>query len=358
MTRSPSYCLQLLCFVVTVSALSGQSAAQVPSIPPGTNLNDPQVFLPLAISANSLDDSKVMPWHLKAFFESFDEKGQPADKGTYEEWRLASGKSKRIYIGAHYSQTEYEDPNGVYYETAAGAPPWPLSLIGMKLTHPVPDSGDTGGSTPEIRPFNATKSVKLSCLMLSQPLKKVQWPLGLFPTYCFSAGSTVLRSELFYGGIQTIRNEIATFRGVYVAKDISLSDSGKTLIHIQLTSLASMTESEAAALDALRDFAKITPPKQLEVSAGVMTGKKIGGRNPVYPEQARMNRIQGRVLMAAIIGTDGHIHQLRIVSSPDELLSISAVSAVGTWVYPPYMFQGKPVGVQTQINVVYRLGTD
>jgi TonB family protein len=348
--------VSLFCFLVTAPLLSGQSAPPAPSIPHGTNLSDPQALLPLALSANSLDDPKLMPWHLKASFETFDEKGQSADRGTYEEWHLASGKSKRIYTSAHYNQTEYENAEGVYYETPTGAAPWPLSLIGRELVHPMPDKIDTGGSTPELRPFSATKSIKLNCLMLSQPLKKIQWPLGLFPTYCFNAGSTMLRFELFYGGIESVRNQMATFRGIYVAKDISLSDNTKPLLHIQLASLSSMAESEAAAIGALPEFVKIAPPKQLDVSTAVMTGKKIGGRNPAYPEQAKENHVQGKVIMKAVIGTDGRIHQLRVVSSSDEMLSISAVSAVGTWVYTPYLFQGKPVSVQTQITVIYTLG--
>jgi TonB family protein len=350
-------CLLPICLFLYGPIAVAQTASVEPAIPPpGTNLSDPQTLLPLAVSANSLDDPKLTPWHLKASFESFDDKGQPADKGTFEEWRLGPGKSKRIYTSAHYNQAEYENPTGIFYESNVGAPPWPLSLIGKEFVHPMPDSSDTRGSTPELRPFNATKSIKLSCLMLSQPLKKIQWPLGLFPTYCFNAGSTMLRFELFYGGIEAIRNEMATFRGAYVAKDISLSDSGNRLLHMQLVSLSSMTESEGAAIDALPGFVKIAPPKQLDVSTGVMTGRKIGGRNPTYPERARANRVQGRVVMDAMIGTDGRIHQLRVVTSPDELLSISAVSAVGTWVYSPYIFQGNPVSIKTQINVVYNLG--
>jgi TonB family protein len=357
MTRKALYSsVSFFCFLMAGSLLSAQSAPQAAPVPPGIKLSDPQALLPLAISANSLDDPKLKPWHLKASFETLNDKGQPADRGTYEEWRLVSGKSKRIYTSAHYSQTEYEDAKGIYYETPAGAAPWPLSLVGKELVHPMPDKTDMDNSTPELRPFSASKSIKLNCLMLSQPLKKIQWPLGLFPTYCFSAASTMLRFELFYGGIEAIRNQMATFRGVYVAKDISLSDSARPLLHIQLISLSSMAESEAVAVDALPGFAKIAPPKQVDVSNAVMTGKKIGGRNPVYPEQAKTNHVQGKVIMKALIGTDGRIHQLRVVSSSDELLSISAISAVGTWVYTPYIFQGKPISVQTQITVIYNLG--
>jgi TonB family protein len=349
-------CLSAIFFLLSAATLLSQASSTEPAIPPGTNLSDPQALLPLAVTVNSLDGTKLTPWHLKASYESFDEQGKLADQGTFEEWRLSPDKWKRTYTSAKFNQTEYESPEGRFYETDAGAPPWPLSLIGKELVHPMPGGDDADGSTPELRPFNATKSVKLSCLMLTQPLKKTHWPLGLFPTYCFDANSAMLRFELFYGGVEAVRNQMATFRNTYVAKDITLSDDGKQLLHIRLLSLSSMSQNDAVALSATPGFAKIAPPKQVDVSTGVMTGNKIGGPNPRYPAEARQNHVQGKVVMQARIGTDGRIHQLRVVSTTDELLSIAAITAVERWVYKPYTLQGKPVSVKTQINVVFQLG--
>lgn len=349
-------CLSPIFLLLLATTLLGQTNSAGPAIPPGTNLSDPQVLLPLAVTANSLDDTKITPWHLKASYESFDEKGKLADQGTFEEWRLSPDKWKRTYASAKFNQTEYESQEGRFYETDAGAAPWPLSLIGKELIHPMPGADDADGSTPEIRPFNATKAVKLSCLMLTQPLKKTHWPLGLFPTYCFGANSAMLRFEIFDGSVEAVRNQMAAFRNTYVAKDIVLSDDGKQLLHIQLLNLSSMSQSEVSALSATPGFSKIAPPKQVDVSTGVMTGSKIGGPNPVYPERAKQNHVQGKVVMQALIGTDGRIHQLRVVSTTDELLSIAALAAVERWVYKPYTLQGKPVSVKTQINVVFQLG--
>ncbi|HEX4580652.1 MAG TPA: energy transducer TonB [Acidobacteriaceae bacterium] len=328
----------------------------MPTIPPGTNLSDAHALFPLAVSANSLDQPGLTPWHLKAAYESFDENGTLTEQGTFEEWRLSPDKWKRAYTSAKFNQTEYESAEGTSYDTDAGGPPWPLSLIGKELVHPMPDSSDTEGSTPELRPFNATKTVKLSCLMLTQSLKKTPWPLGLFPTYCFTANSRMLRFELFDGGVEAVRNQIAVFHGAYLAKDISVSDQGKSLLRIQLLDLSSMNQSEATALNAASGFAKIAPPKQVDVASGVISGNKIGGPNPIYPDRAKQAHIQGKVVMQARIGTDGRIHQLRVVSSTDDLLSIAAVSAVERWVYKPYMLQSKPVSVKTTINVIFTLG--
>jgi protein TonB len=52
-----------------------------------------------------------------------------------------------------------------------------------------------------------------------------------------------------------------------------------------------------------------------------------------------------------VIGRDGHILLLRVVSSPDPSLAVSAIAAVRQWNYRPYMLNGVPVEVETTINV-------
>jgi TonB family protein len=87
-----------------------------------------------------------------------------------------------------------------------------------------------------------------------------------------------------------------------------------------------------------------------------MTGMKIAGENPTYPKSAREKKIQGAVAIDATIGKDGRTRELHVLTSPDKSLSGSALKAVHTWRYRPYLLNGDPVEVQTTINVVYNLG--
>ena len=64
----------------------------------------------------------------------------------------------------------------------------------------------------------------------------------------------------------------------------------------------------------------------------------------------------GTVIMSAVIGTDGRIHRLEVIVSPDPALSSAARDAVQTWVYPPYLLNGKPVLVETTISVNFNFG--
>lgn len=75
---------------------------------------------------------------------------------------------------------------------------------------------------------------------------------------------------------------------------------------------------------------------------------------PNYPVDAKKAGIQGTVVLAAVIGKDGQMENLRVVSGPPELQE-SALDAVKQWVYKPYLLNGKPVEVETKINVTYSL---
>lgn len=75
---------------------------------------------------------------------------------------------------------------------------------------------------------------------------------------------------------------------------------------------------------------------------------------PVYPTLAKQIHKEGRVELRAIIGTDGTIKSLQIVSG-DPLFYISAREAVEQWLYKPTVLNGKPVEIDTFITVVYTL---
>ena len=100
---------------------------------------------------------------------------------------------------------------------------------------------------------------------------------------------------------------------------------------------------------------KAAAPKKIAVSAGVIAGNKIGGVDPRYPPIARAARIQGTVVLQATISKGGTIENLRVLSGPP-MLQQAAEEAVRTWRYKPYLLNGDPVEVETQVNVVFTLG--
>ncbi len=75
---------------------------------------------------------------------------------------------------------------------------------------------------------------------------------------------------------------------------------------------------------------------------------------PIYPALAKQIHKEGRVELHAIIGTDGKIQSLEIVSG-DPLLVRSAAEAVQQWRYKPAILNGQPVEIDTYITVIYTM---
>jgi periplasmic protein TonB len=100
---------------------------------------------------------------------------------------------------------------------------------------------------------------------------------------------------------------------------------------------------------------KPPPPQKLRVSSGVAQGMLVYQLKPQYPRLAMQARIQGTVVLQAVIGKDGSVQDLRLVSG-HPMLAPAAIEAVKQWRYRPYMLNGEPVEVDTQINVNFSLG--
>jgi TonB family protein len=97
------------------------------------------------------------------------------------------------------------------------------------------------------------------------------------------------------------------------------------------------------------------PKGPVRIAPGVAAGSKIDGENPIYPPEAREEKVSGTVVLHAVISKTGAVSELQVTSGP-ELLQASAMEAVRTWHYKPFLLNGKPVAVATTINVTYNLG--
>jgi len=94
--------------------------------------------------------------------------------------------------------------------------------------------------------------------------------------------------------------------------------------------------------------------QRVRVSQGVTQGMVIHKVQPTYPPLARTARVQGAVQLAAEIGKDGTVQNLHVLSG-HPLLTQAALDAVKQWRYKPYILNGEPVIVDTQITVNFTL---
>ncbi len=99
---------------------------------------------------------------------------------------------------------------------------------------------------------------------------------------------------------------------------------------------------------------KVATPQRVRVSQGVSQGLLVRRVNPTYPPLARQARIQGQVVLHAVIGKDGSIQNLTLVSG-HPMLAPAAIEAVKQWRYKPYLLNGEPVEVDTEVLVNFTL---
>jgi periplasmic protein TonB len=89
-------------------------------------------------------------------------------------------------------------------------------------------------------------------------------------------------------------------------------------------------------------------------TSSMLQGSLIRSVQPVYPPLARTARIQGSVVLSAIIAKDGSIEGLHALSGHPMLVT-AAVDAVRQWRYRPYILNNEAIEVETQITVNFTL---
>ncbi len=99
---------------------------------------------------------------------------------------------------------------------------------------------------------------------------------------------------------------------------------------------------------------KVATPQRVRVSQGVVSGLKVKDVKPNYPPLARQARIQGTVVLHAVISKEGSIENLTLVSG-HPMLAPAAIDAVKQWKYKPYLLNGEPVEVDTEVQVNFTL---
>ena len=301
---------------------------------------------------SSIDDPALKPWHLKLTFQLLNKKGD-TEEGSVEEWWSAED-DKRVYTSPSYKATEIRRGKEIYRTKGQGSAPYLLELLRDEIVHPLADDEEMEKSVPDLRTQNFGK-VKLDCIMLDHPIKNVAYPpLGLFPTYCLNQDDDRLRISVRYASEDVARNTIGKFqdRGVPIDLAVTIQSVTVAKAHIAILAAASPDKNFFEPDESLQSQNTAATP----LNGGVIAGRKLSGDVPFYPDVDKQNHTSGTVHLHAVIGTDGHIHQLSVVDTPSPTLAISALQAVRTWTYKPYLLNGLPCSVETTITVNYNFG--
>ena len=98
------------------------------------------------------------------------------------------------------------------------------------------------------------------------------------------------------------------------------------------------------------------PIKRIRVASRVVQANLIHDVPPQYPAEAGSARIEGTVVLLAVIGRDGMVQDVRVESGLP-ILARAAIDAVKQWRYKPYLIDGEPMEVASRITINFTLST-
>jgi protein TonB len=151
---------------------------------------------------------------------------------------------------------------------------------------------------------------------------------------------------------RTIPKDVAVFKEAELPPDVNNTPTNQSGVFGGIPGQGLMAGSAAAAPPPPKPAA----PARIKQGGAVTAASIITQTKPVYPPLARQARIQGNVVLHAIIDKEGKVAQLEVISG-HPLLVQSALDAVKQWRYKATQLNGDPVEVDTTITVTFTMGT-
>jgi hypothetical protein len=357
--------------VLTLAGILGAQAQPAPATNPPLP-NDPKGMLAAAAPLYDFSAATLKPWHLKASYQVYDEKGDPAGTGTYEYWWASPTVYRSTWTRDSGTHSDWHTADGKHAYAASGKA---LSYFEYKLQSalfsPLPDADDLDPAKYRLeRQMAPLGKDKMPCVTVIRIMpsngKPQSVPLGLFPTYCFDPQTYVLRVSYSLGSVATIFDRIAKVQGRYLAREIDLFEGKRKILTAAVDSVNGIAANDPAFVPSAKatesdqgpqaDKVVMLDSKKVMIAGAVEQGLVLKKEIPVYPQDAKDARVQGTVQLQAIIGMDGGVHDLKVISGPWPSLIASSLWSVSHWEYKPYLLDGEPVEVETTITVIFSLG--
>jgi len=349
-----------LAFLLTFACQAfGQAAATAPPNLP----TDPRELLAMAAPHYDFNDPALRPWHMKATYQLYDEKGKPTEQGTYEYWWASPKVHRSTWTRADATRTDWATADGaIHRKENGGSLRYFERNLNTILLHPLPPRADLESEKMklDLKVIGEGQS-RLTCATAA-----LQWeqngtlkaqPSAMAQYYCFDPATMALR--LRYSNLLTTEyHQIAQIQGRYYARQVAVS-IGKQEIFSVSVEVIDGADPSAPGLSPPADSVVVNElahePPATQPGGDVTKGLLVRKTQPIYPTGAKAAHVQGTVVLAATIGDDGLIHDLEVLASPSPILRAAALDAVKRWQYKPYLLNGKPVEVETVVNVEFRL---
>jgi TonB family protein len=154
-------------------------------------------------------------------------------------------------------------------------------------------------------------------------------------------------------GLYLLTAELPGFTNAARRVEIKTSQNSRLDIGLSVGTIAQRVQ--VSAVGQPRPKPVPTGPQRIRVGGNIQAASLIGQVKPIYPQSARDAGIEGTVRLQGIIGVDGRLIGLRVLSSNDPDLATAAMEAVRQWVYRATLLNGSPIEVVTDISVEFAL---
>lgn len=316
---------------------------------------DPQTPMSMLIAVQAstgLYAEGLKPWYSKMEVQLYDPAGKPTETGTIEEWWSGPGLDKTVYSTPSHASTSLTEAGKHYRSGDSSYVGYFLQKLQNMLVRPIPGAAELAERSAELHK-GFLHNVPIDCITLKD--NKSMPGDG----FCVSPDGKSLRAVVGQDTITVLLNNVGTFQLRQVAVDllIQAGDVTRATGHLAALTTRPMPDGVYATDGLIEDT--ITAHETKCVALGgtpqVVQPKLLSSRKPNYPLNARAQRRTGAVVIFGIIGLNGHIHSLEVLSTPDSDMAASALGAIREWRYEPYMLNGIPVEMETLIHVNFIL---
>lgn len=289
-------------------------------------------------TSNGLSALDVHPWHVVIAYDQFDGDGDNFNSGVLEEFWVGPKKFKRTYTSDKLNQTDYGTDSGLF---RVGDQRWP-NRAELQVRSEVIDPFSYAASLQGVQASSVERTFgkyTLDCYVMKNGSGGISIPAQ----YCFADNSSMLRYTRGWGWYQTAYNDIASFQGRNVGRDVEVTDGGKPYLKLHVKTIEQIEQID--------DKEFVPPSNAVSLSGQRVSGvavKPIKQPFPEWPGDLRQQHF--KVEVQVVIGKDGHVISAHAVTGPSNAFK-AAEDTVRKWVFQPYLVLGEPVEVESKVQL-------
>jgi TonB family protein len=351
-------CIMPKCSILVSLVLIGLRAFGQTAYDAGASKDPRDIFAAIAPYYNFMDPN-LKPWHIKVNYQLKDEKFSPNNQGVFEYWWQSPGVFRSSWKRGESTHSEWSTSDGKHFIQTTGEPLsvyeyWLQSALLSPL--PKPEELDPEKSIVVDHSFGAANN-HTRCMMVvpasvtASAAKTL--PFGLYPEYCVNNALPILLGYYSFRSVLVKCLNTIKMQGKSMPRELLISDGSNEILEAQVDPFDLLSPNDSALTPP--NDARQVDPKRVEVGDSIESRLLIRKIQPVYPDDAKAAHVQGKVVLKALIGSDGGVRDLRLVSAPSPSLALSAFRSVSQWQYEPYQVTGQPAAVETTVEVDFSL---